>query len=231
MSRLYMKMTVKKSEIEEGKQETEEENVEATNETDEEKGDEEHQEAPAVERVRKKRDQDVFKNVSFWHNDAGNCVFESGEELDKALWELAKLNFQGNKANNLFWISKQGWVKRKRSNDWRMVYYCKYHYQSHCNFRLEVLKDAQENFTIRVGKTTHTDHNVNTLKSDVPHQVIATAISSPSALKLSGPKTLTRKATSAGISLDEDVQRKAARKIEYLSKKYRAPCCTYPKQW
>jgi hypothetical protein len=116
----------------------------------------------------RKQWEDVFPcDLQPWKDSRGIDTFLTNAEETSALWELALKEFGGKPANQLFWKAKR---EETRSNgSIRRLYYCAYHYDHKCLFRVcTIWKPDTKTYQIFVGSKGHdyaTVHVKRTYKS------------------------------------------------------------------
>ena len=79
------------------------------------------------------------------------------KNLDKTLLELAGNECGGSPSNKTGWHQKR-WEERKRTKDQRCLFYCRNHHQSKCQFRLAVIRDANDDCQTFISNEPRVDH-------------------------------------------------------------------------
>jgi hypothetical protein len=136
----------------------------------------------------------------------------------RVLWELATEEWNGSPVNGAFFHRKDT-KYRKKSNTLRTRWYCTFHKQCNCLYRVATIEDCDSKLAqIFIGSIPHVDHSVNKFKRALPLQIKTLVAYSPSQLKFLPPQALLHKA-SLKIQMNKDMQRRAKRQLAYMRSK------------
>ena len=169
------------------------------------------------------RDRSLFDTDphNAWRNAKGKSNFKGEKELDDALLELGKNEFDMNGVNSLNW-KRNVKTDSDRGRKIRQVCCCHFKNESRCPYQICVIFTKETGFyQIFIGNRAHTDHSVFLCKRGIPSLMKAAMLTSPTSLANKGPKTTVRTTLfKKKWTLPADVQDKAARAVLRARKKF-----------
>jgi hypothetical protein len=173
-------------------------------------------EPPPAKKPRKQRENVFPDDLQPWKDSRGIDTFSTNNaEETSALWELAFNQFGGKPANQVFWKAKREETRADGST--RRLYYCAYHYDHKCLFRVCTIgKPDTKTSQILVGRKGH-DHSTVHVKRTYKSAVV-TAVQSSTCLEKKGSMKLL-KAASKTHDMTSDEQFSLYRHIQRLKVK------------
>lgn len=161
----------------------------------------------------------LFQGLPYYtcHALGGQSTFDTENQVDTALWELAKDNWSGIPANGLKWKKAK---KVEKPTGSRQIIRCHYWNTAECRWCAELVwsnETSTPHAYIRVAPRPHVNHHKTKQKRGAMSQAMA-MVSSPSILQQK-PACTVAKIRRAGLTITTVGAKSIKRRLSLLSQK------------